>query len=253
MLNCIIVEDEQQSIELLSAMLKEQFGDDVSVTASCKTVETALTKIRERPPDLLFLDVQIGDQTGFDLLQQVDYKNIKIIFITAYEKYAIQAFKFSATDYLLKPISVADLHRAVSKVLSQKYETDSYKKIETLLKNIYNKDRRKLCIPDMNGFNIVEINDIIRCESNINYTTIYVSKGNPITVAKSLKEFEKMLSDFNFFRVHNSHLINLSHVKGYNRTKGGFVQLTNGEEIEVSVRRKDEFIKKITQGVKLGI
>lgn len=247
MLNCIIVEDEQQSIELLSAMLKEQFGDDVSVTSTCKTVETAIAKIRECTPDLLFLDVQIGDQTGFDLLQQVDYKNMKIIFITAYEKYAIQAFKFSATDYLLKPISVADLHHAVSKVLSLKYETDSYKKIETLLKNIYSKDRRKLCIPDMNGFNIVEINDIIRCESNINYTTIYVNKGNPITVAKSLKEFEKMLIDFNFFRVHNSHLINLSHVKGYNRAKGGFVQLTNGEEIEVSVRRKEEFIKKIAQ------
>ncbi|MBX2923115.1 MAG: response regulator transcription factor [Chitinophagaceae bacterium] len=247
MLNCIIVEDEQQSIELLSAMLKEQFGDDVRIAASCKTVETAIAKIREHPPELLFLDVQISNQTGFDLLQQIDYRDIKVIFATAYEKYAIQAFKFSATDYLLKPISAADLHRAVSKVLNLKYETDSYKKIETLLKNIYNKDRQKLCIPDMNGFNIVEINDIIRCESNINYTTIYISKGTPITVAKSLKEFEKMLSDFNFFRVHNSHLINLSHVKGYNRTKGGFVQLTNGEEIEVSVRRKDEFIKKITQ------
>lgn len=247
MLNCIIVEDEQQSIELLSAMLKDLFGNDVRITASCKTVETAITKIREHAPELLFLDVQLGGQSGFDLLQQIDYKNIKIIFTTAYEKYAIQAFKFSVTDYLLKPISAADLHRAVLKVLNLKYETDSYKKIETLLKNIYNKDKQKICIPDMNGFNIVEINDIIRCESNINYTTIYISKGNPITVAKSLKEFEKMLSEFNFFRIHNSHLINLTHVKGYNRTKGGFVQLANGEEIEVSLRRKDEFIKKITQ------
>lgn len=247
MLNCIIVEDEQQSIELLSAMLKEQFGDDIRIAASCKTVETAIAKVREHAPELLFLDVQIGDQTGFDLLRQLDYKDIKVIFITAYEKYAIQAFKFSATDYLLKPVSAADLHHAVSKVLSLKYETDSYKKIETLLKNIYQKDRQKLCIPDMNGFNIVEINDIIRCESKINYTTIYIHKGNPITVAKSLKEFEKMLGDFNFFRIHNSHLVNLSHIKSYNRTRGGFVQLANGEEIEVSVRRKDEFIKKITQ------
>lgn len=247
MLNCIIVEDEQQSIDILSGMLNELFGDDVHIITSCKTVETAIVAIREHKPELLFLDVQIGNQTGFDLLRQLERKDIKVIFITAFEKYAIQAFKFSAIDYLLKPVSTADLHRAISKVLSLQYETDGYKKIETLLKNIYNKDRQKLCIPDMNGFNIVEVNDIIRCEANINYTTIHINKASPITVAKSLKEFEKMLSDFNFFRVHNSHLLNLSYIKNYNKSKGGYVELANGEQIEISVRRKDEFIKTITR------
>ncbi|WP_165813896.1 LytR/AlgR family response regulator transcription factor [Terrimonas sp.] len=247
MLNCIIVEDEQQSIDILIGMLKESFGTDLHIIASYKTVETAIIAIREYKPELLFLDVQIGNQTGFDLLKQLDTKDIKVIFITAFEKYAIQAFRFSAIDYLLKPVSTADLHRAVSKVLNLKYESGSYKKIETLLKNIYNKDRQKLCIPDINGFNIVEINDIIRCESNINYTTIYINKSNPITVAKSLKEFEKMLSDFNFFRVHNSHLVNLNYIKSYNKSRGGYVELTNGEQIEISIRRKDEFIKTITR------
>lgn len=247
MLNCILVEDEQQSIEMLLTMLKEQFDDSVRVMASCKTVEAAIVAIQEHKPELLFLDVQIGSQTGFDLLRRLEDKNMKVIFITAYEKYAIQAFKFSAIDYLLKPVSAADLRYAVSKVLNLKYETDSYKKIETLLKNIYGKDRKKLCIPDMNGFTIVDVNDIIRCESHINYTTIHLQKGNSITVAKGLKEFEKMLSDFNFFRIHNSHLVNLAHIKSYNRVKGGVVQLANGEEIEVSVRRREEFVKKITK------
>lgn len=247
MLNCIIVEDERPSADILSGMLKEQFGEELKIVACCETVDIALEKIESLTPELIFLDVQIGNQTGFDLLRQIDYKSKKIIFTTAYEEYAIQAFKFSATDYLLKPVSAADLQRAVSKVLKEKFETDSYKKIETLLKNIYHKDRQKICIPDMSGFNIVEISDIIRCESNINYTTIYVRASNPITVAKSLKEFEKMLGDFNFFRVHNSHLINMSYVKSYNRSKGGFVQLTNGEEVEVSVRRKEDFVRRLMQ------
>lgn len=247
MLNCIIVEDERVSADVLSGMLGEQFGEELKITAYCETVDIALQQITALTPDLVFLDVQIGNQTGFDLLRQIDYKSMKIIFTTAYEEYAIQAFKFSATDYLLKPVSATDLQRAVSKVLKEKFETDSYKKIETLLKNIYHKDRQKICIPDMSGFNIVEISDIIRCESNINYTTIYIKESNPITVAKSLKEFEKMLSDFNFFRVHNSHLINMAYVKSYNRSKGGFVQLTNGEEVEVSVRRKDDFVRRLMQ------
>jgi len=247
MLNCIIVEDERASADVLSGMLGEQFGEELKITAYCETVDIALQQITALTPDLVFLDVQIGNQTGFDLLRQIDYKSMKIIFTTAYEEYAIQAFKFSATDYLLKPVSATDLQRAVSKVLKEKFETDSYKKIETLLKNIYHKDRQKICIPDMSGFNIVEISDIIRCESNINYTTIYIKESNPITVAKSLKEFEKMLSDFNFFRVHNSHLINMAYVKSYNRSKGGFVQLTNGEEVEVSVRRKDDFVRRLMQ------
>ncbi|OJY83622.1 MAG: hypothetical protein BGP13_13600 [Sphingobacteriales bacterium 40-81] len=247
MLNCIIVEDEQQSIDILTGMLKALFSDGVNIITSCKTIETAIAEINKNRPELIFLDVQIGNKTGFDLLSQIEAKDLNVIFVTAFEKYAIQAFKFSAIDYLLKPISTADLQRAVSKVLNLKYETDSYKKIETLLKNIYNKDRQKICIPDMNGFNIVEIRDIIRCESKINYTTIYINNGNPITVAKSLKEFEKMLIEFNFFRVHNSHLINLNYIKSYNKYKGGYVELANSEQIEVSVRRKDEFIKTITR------
>ena len=247
MLNCIIVEDEQQSIDILSDMLNELFRADINIVAACKTVETAIADIREYKPELLFLDVQIGAQTSFDLLQQLNIKDIKVIFITAFEKYAIQAFKFSAIDYLLKPVAREGLQHAVSKVLGLQYETEGYKKIETLLKNIYNKGRQKLCIPDINGFNIVEINDIVRCESNINYTTIYTNKNSPITVAKSLKEFEKMLSDFNFFRVHNSHLVNLNYIKSYNKSKGGHVELANGDKIEISIRRKDEFIKTITK------
>lgn len=245
MTDCIILEDEQQSIEILQRMLKEEFSGTLNIVACCNTIAEAKKAILQHRPALAFVDVQIGNDTSFDLLKETDLFGMQIIFITAYEKYAIQAFKFSAIDYLLKPISMPELNRAVLRVLEQQHEAEGYKRIETLLKNIYNKERQKLCIPDINGFNIVEIKDIIRCESKVNYTTIHVAKGNPITVAKSLKEFEKMLEEHNFFRVHNSHLINLDYVKSYNKNKGGYVLLNNGDEIDISVRRKDEFMKKI--------
>ncbi len=246
MTDCIILEDEQQSIDILQRMLKEEFGGTLNIVACCTTLAEAKNAIHEYRPELAFMDVQIGNATSFDLLKETGLSGMQVIFITAYEKYAIQAFKFSAVDYLLKPIALPDLNRAVSRVLELKHNVDSYKRIETLLKNIYNKERQKLCIPDINGFNIVEIKDIIRCESKVNYTTIHVAKSNPITVAKSLKEFEKMLEEHNFFRLHNSHLVNLSYIKSYNRNKGGYVLLTNGDEIEISVRRKEEFLKKVT-------
>lgn len=247
MTDCIILEDEPQSIDLLQRMLQEEFSGTLNIVACCTTLEEAKTAILQYRPALAFMDVQIGNATSFDLLKETDLPGMQVIFITAYEKYAIQAFKFSAIDYLLKPVSLPELNRAVLRVLESKHNTDSYKRIETLLKNIYNKERQKLCIPDINGFNIVEIKDIIRCESKVNYTTIHIAKNSPITVAKSLKEFEKMLEEHNFFRVHNSHLVNLDYVKGYNKNKGGYVLLTTGDEIDISVRRKEEFMKRIVQ------
>ncbi len=245
MINCIIVEDEQHSMEILTRMLLDLFPDIINIVAQCTTLEETKRAIIKYKPELAFMDIQVGNRTSFELLKESDTGNMDIIFVTAYEKYAIQAFKFSAIDYLLKPVDAPALQTAVSRILSARNNANNYKKIETLLKNLYQKEKQKICIPDANGYHIVDVKDIIRCESKINYTTIHITNSPPITVAKSLKEFEKMLEDFDFFRLHNSHLANLNYIKNYNRNKGA-VQLSNGDEIEVSFRRRDEFLKKIS-------
>lgn len=191
------------------------------------------------------MDVQLDEGTGFDLLKKLEDIKFDIIFTTAWEKYAIQAFKFSALDYLLKPVDADDLKQAISRLVEKNPKIDTTQKLETLLGNFYGSGKR-ICVPVVNGLVVLKVEDIVRCESAINYTTLFLKDKQKLTVAKILKEFEEMLVDYNFFRVHNSHLINLAYVKSYNKGKGGFVTMMDGTDIEVSTRRKDDFLKKLT-------
>jgi two-component system LytT family response regulator len=191
--------------------------------------------------------LEIHERTGFDLLKQVEKINFEVIFTTAYDKYAVQAFKFSAIDYLLKPIDSGDLNDAINKVQNKVAKNDTAAKLDTLFHNLNNMQGavKKICVPVVSGLVFLDISEIIRCESDINYTTIYLKDKQKLVVAKTLKEFEEMLSEYSFFRIHNSHLINLAYVKSYNRGKGGSVILVDGTEVEVSTRRKDNFLKKM--------
>lgn len=243
MIRCIIVDDEPQSNQLLAGMLGDYFGDLIEIVDMVNSVEDAKTSFTRHKPELIFLDVQIHNETGFDLLKKINTENVSVIFITAFEKYAIQAFRFSAIDYLLKPVSPDDLYSAVSRILKRRNASDSQKRIETLLQNMHNKDK-KIFIPDTSGFSLVNISDIVRCEANINYTTIVLQNASPIVVAKSLKEFELLLDGYNFFRVHKSHLINVVHVKNYKKD-GGKIHLSNGDIIEISLRKKEDFFAKM--------
>lgn len=246
MIRAIIIDDEQHCIDLLQNMLQEHFKDTVHVMDSFKTADEGTNAIKKYRPELVFLDVQLGNKTGFDILHQVDANSFETIFTTAYEKYAIQAFKFSALDYLLKPVDAEDLTQAVMKLLNRAPRIKTGQQIETLLENLHSREK-KICIPVMNGLVVLNLSDIIRCESNINYTTIFTKDKQKLVVAKALKEFEQMLSGFNFFRLHNSHLVNLAFIKSYNKGKGGVAVLADGKEIEVSVRRKDEFLTRLAQ------
>ena len=192
------------------------------------------------------MDIEVFGRNTHGIGRQVDDIDFEIIFTTAWEKYAVQAFKFSALDYLLKPIEADDLKQAVAKLLDKNPRIETTKKLETLLGNLYDTSKR-ICVPVVNGIIVLKIEDICRCESDINYTTIFMKDKQKLTVAKVLKEFEEMLTDFNFFRIHNSHLINLSYVKSYNRGKGGTVTMTDGLEIDVSTRRKEDFLKKLAE------
>lgn len=210
-------------------------------------VDEGREAILKHKPDLVFLDVQIHDKTGFDLLLSLPGIDFEVIFTTAHDKYAVNAFKFSALDFLLKPVDADDLALALRKLSSRQSQKEINEKFDVLfhnLRSVKQKDQR-ICVPMINGLVFFNVSDIIRCKSDVNYTHIYLKDGQKMMVSKTLKEFDDMLAEFNFFRVHNSHLINLNYIRQYNKGKGGYVTMTDGSEIEVSTRRKEDFMRAL--------
>ncbi len=248
MIKAIIIDDEQHCIDRLMMLLSRNSGNMVELLASVQSVEEGLTAIKTYKPQLVFLDIEIGNKTGFDLLKQLPEINFEVIFTTAYDKYAVQAFKFSALDYLLKPIDTDELQAALKKLNDKVSQKDIAGKFDALFHNLKNiqSASKKICVPVLSGLVFIQTDDIIRCESNVNYTTLFLKDKQKLLVAKTLKEFEEMLTEYNFYRVHNSHLLNLAYIKMYNKGKGGTVTMNDGSEIEVSTRRKDDFLKRLT-------
>jgi two-component system, LytTR family, response regulator len=251
MIKAIIVDDEQHCIDRLQGFLQSDYANSVELAGSFSSVAEGYKAMNEIKPDLLFLDVQIHEKTGFDLLREIGRTDFEVIFTTAYDKFAVQAIKFSALDYLLKPVDRDDLKIAMDKYNGKRKKDTANKSLEVLLHNIKPQGGfpGRIMVPTSSGFEIFEVADIIRCESDINYTTIYLKNKQKLVVAKTLKEFEEMLTEHRFFRIHNSHLVNLAYIKSYNRGKGGSVVLTDGMELEVSTRRKDDFLKKLGDGM----
>lgn len=248
MINAIIVDDERHCVDRLSGLLNDHCRSSVRILDSYNTIETAIEGSLKLQPDLVFLDMQIHDKTGFDLLKGIDEINFDVIFTTAYEKYAVQAFKFSAVDYLLKPIDADELKNAVERMQKRLSKIETAQKIDNLLDNMkaMNAASKRIGIHTVSGISYIAVGDIIRCESDINYTTIYLTGNKKMVVAKTLKEFEDLLAEYNFFRVHNSHLVNLSLVKNYYKGKGGYIAMEDGSNIDVSTRRKDDLLKKLS-------
>lgn len=247
MIQAIILDDEQHCIDrLLHLLIQEK---DIVVISTVKTLEYGVRQINSLEPDLIFLDVQIGNRTGFDLLQQVSFREFEIIFTTAFENYALQAIKCSAIDYLLKPIDQEDLQNAIEKLKKEVSKKITSEKLDILLHNIKatGDSHKKIIVPTATGFEFLNIGDIIRCESSINYTTLYMTDKKKFLVAKTLKDIEVLLGQNQFFRIHNSHLINLNCIRSYHKGKGGTVLLNDGSEITVSTRRKDDFLKRLAE------
>ncbi len=247
MINAILIDDENHCISRLQTILKDYCQNEVRILATCTDIDSGYEAIINLKPDLVFLDIQINAATGFDLLQRFVNLDFEVVFTTAFEQYAIQAFKFSASDYLLKPIDPDDLVVTVQRLklkISSKESTNSYELLFENFKNMQQQNK-KITVPTMQGLLFLSVQDIIRCKSDVNYTTIYLKDKSTIFVAKTLKEFEAMLIPHDFFRVHNSHLINLAYIKSYNKGKGGYLQLEDHTEIEVSSRRKEDFLKKL--------
>lgn len=244
MIKTIIIDDEQHCIDAV-LKLTSNYPDVFNIVGAFNTVKMALEATKKLQPELVFLDVKINNETGFDYLEQIENVDFNIIFTTAFEAYAVEAFRFSALDYLLKPIDKDEFHASVLK-LKNVVETSCLKnKIDVLLYNLKVENAlKRISVATPDGYVFIEVSDILYCNADVNYTHIFTKQGDKITTSKTLKVFEKLLLNNHFFRVHNSYLVNLFYVKKYTKGKGGYLTMKDNTNIDVSVRRKDEFIKK---------
>jgi two-component system LytT family response regulator len=243
-IKAVIVEDESNARKALENML-DFYCHEIEIAGWAESVNKASELINNVSPQLLFLDVQIKGGTSFDVLKKLEKKDVKIIFVTAYDQYAIRAIKLSAVDYLLKPLKPDELKKAVSKAVKALEDEEHLRlQFETTLENISNIDKDKKIILNTNkSVYVIKISDLIRCESCENYTYVHVRGKNKIMISKTLKEFEEMLTSYGFFRVHQSHLVNMQFVDHYLKKGIGKVHLQTGDEIPVSTRKKDEFLR----------
>ncbi len=242
MLKAIIVDDEKGASQSLSNIIEAKCPT-IDIVAVANTIPMALQVIDRFKPDIVFLDIQLGSETGFDLLEKIGQHDFEVIFTTAFEKYAIRAIKFAALDYLLKPIDTKELLAAISKAEEKRKHSSQNDHIPVLLSN-RKKDSagQTIGLPTLQGFNFVEINDIIRVESTGSYTTFYFKLKEKVFVSHLLKEFEELLGDANFFRVHQSHLVNLKYIKQYRKGDGGELVMTDDSIVPVSKRKKSDLL-----------
>jgi len=245
MLKAILVDDEQHCVDRLTKLLGS-YTEIISIEATCDTVLKAKEAIVKIQPDVVFLDVQIYDMTGFDLLAQLSDINFEVVFITGFDRYAVTAFRHSALDYLLKPVDADDLDTTIQKLIEKANQKETSKKLETLFHNFESKvsGNRKLAIPSLYGHSFIKVNDIIRCHSQGNYTDIFLVSNRKITATKTLKYFEEILDGSQFFRVHKSHYINMNFVEKYFKGKSSHVEMIDGASVEIATRRKEEFLKR---------
>jgi len=245
-LKVFIVDDEFQSRNLLSKLLQEHIPG-VVVAGQASNVAEGIAGINEFNPGLLFLDIEMNGETGFDLLRKIEKRNFKIIFVTAHDAYALKAFRFNAVDYLLKPIVLDELKEAVSKVINQLPEarTTSDAQLENLAQFIQNpkKVNDKIAIPTSDGFVLISVPEIVFCKANGNYTEFHLTAKKQLLSSYTLKQYHELLVEQNFFRAHRSFLINLSHVKMYRRGEGGTIIMDDGSEIELSRQNKEAFFQ----------
>ncbi len=243
-LTIIIVEDELHSRETLSNLVQE-YCRNVEVIGLAATVKEGLSLLNKNSPDLVFLDIEMQNETGFDLLLKAKHLNFDVIFTTAFEHYALRAIKFSAIDYLLKPIDIEDLQQATEKVKFKKESNLHNKRLDSLINNIQNTGNRTITLSTSEGYQFINVSDINYCEANGSYTNFFIKNSSKLLVSKHLKEYENLLTDCNFMRVHQSYLINLDEVAKYVKSEGGYIVMKNGDQISISPKKKEEFIKKM--------
>lgn len=249
----LLVDDEPRGLSALQKLL-QMHCPELEIVAACDNADDAIEKIKLLRPRLVFLDIAMPGKSAFDMLNCFEEINFEIIFITAHDRYMEQAFHFSAVDYLLKPVDDDLLIDAVKRAAKRLVDKQPGKTIETLLYNLQqekNSQRMKLCVSTLKGLQVIDPKDILYCEASSNYTNFYFTDGSTLCTSKNIQEYELLLNDSGFFRIHKSYVINLLHLKEYQRGDGGVVILSNKKQLEVSRRRKEEFLRKVKSFYKM--
>jgi two-component system LytT family response regulator len=248
-MKAILVDDEPDGIRTLAKLL-ERHCPQVKIEATCSSAMAAKQQLEIVKPDLIFLDIQMPGESGLEMLAGMPIKHSEIIFVTAHNEYLLQALQYSAADYLLKPVDEDRLIEAVQRAEKRLQDGKKEEWTETLLHNLGNKGNAaemRLCLPTLKGFIILKLDEIIYCEAERSYTIFHLEGQKTVTVSKPLIEYDNLLSDTTFLRIHKSFLINLRHVKEYQRGEGGLVIMSDNAEIEVSRRKKEQFLEKIKE------
>jgi two-component system LytT family response regulator len=244
MIKAILIDDEVHCLDTLSILLKE-YCPEVQIIEQCHSGREGLLSIKKTKPDLVFLDIEMPGMNGFEMLELLSGISFAIIFTTSYDQYAIKAIRFSALDYLLKPIDPKELLGAVRKVIEQRH-LPMAEQFQMLLKQIQNKDHQfnKIAVPTAEGFELIPAEQVVRCEADDNYTHLFLKNKTKVTACRTLKEVEEQLHDFTFFiRVHHSHVVNLNEVTKYIRGEGGYLVMSDNSNVNVSRSRKEALLK----------
>ena len=244
-LKAILVDDELNSLQNLQLKIQE-YCPTIRVVAQTQNPEEAIRLIQQHKPDVIFLDIEMPRMSGFKMLEQIPDVDFEVIFITAYNHYAIHAIRISAFDYLVKPVAIEDLQQTVER-LGNFTTKKTRERAEVLKKNLANPRSQDdhIAIPANDGLEFIQIRQIIRIESSSNYSKLFLLTGQPMLVTRQLKDFEELLQDYRFYRVHHSHLVNLNYISRYLRGDGGQIIMRNGDIIDVSRRKKEVFLKLI--------
>ncbi len=244
MIRTILIDDERSARETMRHQLGK-YVPAVEVLGEADSVESGISLIREIKPDLVFMDIELPIGSGFDILDATQDLKFQVIFVTAFSQYALQAFKFSAADYLLKPLRISELIEAVDRAFAPDQIGLAQQKLGVLAHNMnpVGQAQPRLVLPDLTGFAVVEVHTIIRCESERNYTRFFFTDQPSALITRTMKDYEDLLVNHGFFRIHQSHLINLAFVKRYIRGKGGDVEMSDKSLLPVSRTKKDEFLR----------
>lgn len=247
MTRAIIIDDEIELRELNNTLLKKHFPE-IEVVAQCGSVADGVEAIDNLQPELILLDIRLSDGTGFNILQKIRAYNYNVVFITAYNEFAIKAIRFSAIDYILKPVDEQEFCDAIERALSMQSNSNLQQQVETFFNHYERKSKqRRLVLRTTESFHILEVADLAYCRCESNYTTFHTMNGEKIMVTRGLKDYEEMLIDFGFFRPHNSFLVNLQYISRIDKADGGFLVLKDGTEIPVSLRRRKSLIQALQQ------
>ena len=243
MITALLIDDDSNLRNGMKSLLS-RYAPEIEIIGEADSVEHGTALLLQNPPQVIFLDIHLGDGSGFDLLEEVSKRGkvtSQLVFISALEQYAIKAFRFSALDFLLKPVDPEELQKVIGKLKQVIDRNDNVAHIDLLLENIRKKvdNFKRIALSNSDGIHLFDISDIIRCESEDNYTKFYIKNNKPILISKTLKEYEDLLTEHGFERIHQSHLINLAYLKSYIKKDGGYVVMADNSNLPISQRKKD--------------